>query len=162
MELAEKSRKLAGSFFRSLLETAGRYIFILPVGRMRKIFFCTLFVLPLFAAGKSETFSGTILSTEEDFCGKSVDYVLQASLATESSGNLVLVLAPKWYMVRLKMEIRIGDKVEATVLRQSDGKFHVLTMKVGGKTFRLRDAKGVPLWKPEPGSEDLFKSICKA
>jgi len=51
---------------------------------MRKIFLCTLFVLPLLAAGKSETFSGTILSTEEDFCGNSVDYVLQASLATES------------------------------------------------------------------------------
>ncbi len=129
---------------------------------MRKIFLYTLLVLPLFAAGKSETLSGSILSTEEDFCGKSVDYVLQASLATESRGNLVLVLAPKWYMVRLKMQVKIGDKVEATGLRQSDGKFHVLTIKLGGKTFRLRDAKGRPLWKPEPGSEDLFKTICKA
>lgn len=129
---------------------------------MRKFLLLILCSLPLLAAAKSETYSGTILSTEEDFCSKSVDYVLQASLATEQHGNLVLVLAPKWYMARLKMDIRIGDKAEATVLRQTDGRFHVLTLKVGGKTFRLRDAKGRPLWKPEPGSEDLFKSICKA
>ncbi|GAB4444341.1 MAG: hypothetical protein OHK0011_26440 [Turneriella sp.] len=121
-----------------------------------------LLSLPLFAVAKSETYSGTILSTEEDFCGKSVDYVLQASLATENRGNLVLVLAPKWYLVRLKLDIKIGDKVEVNALRQTDGKFHVLTLKISGKTFRLRDPKGRPLWKPEPGSEDLFKSICKA
>lgn len=129
---------------------------------MRKLLLLIVLSLPLFAGTRSEIFSGTILSTEEDFCGKSVDYVLQASLATENRGNIVLVLAPKWYMLRLKMEIKIGDKVETTVLRQADGKFHVLALKAGARTFRLRDAKGRPLWKPEPGSEDLFKSICKA
>jgi transcriptional antiterminator Rof (Rho-off) len=129
---------------------------------MRKLLLLLLLSLPLLAGPKSETYSGTILSTEEDFCGKSVDYVLQASLATENRGNLVLVLAPKWYMLKLKLEIRVGDKIEATVLRNVDGKLHVLTIRTAGKTFRLRDAKGKALWKPEPGSEDLFKTICKA
>ncbi|MFZ5630887.1 MAG: hypothetical protein ACOY5B_17270 [Spirochaetota bacterium] len=129
---------------------------------MRKLLLLILLSLPLLAGPKSETYSGTILSTEEDFCGKSVDYVLQASLATENRGNLILVLAPKWYLLKLKLEIRVGDKVEATVLRKVDGKLHVLTLKTGGKTFRLRDAKGKALWKPEPGSEDLYKTICKA
>jgi hypothetical protein len=129
---------------------------------MRKLLLWILFSAPLLAAPKSETYSGTILSIEEDFCGKSVDYVLQASLATENYGNLVLVLAPKWYLVRQKWEVKIGDKVEVHVLRQAEGKFHVLTLKSKGKTFRLRDANGKPLWKPEPGSEDLFKTICKA
>lgn len=107
-------------------------------------------------------YRGTVLSTEEDYCGKSIDYVLQASLATEKRGNVILVLAPKWYLVRLKLQVRIGDKVEATVLRQPDGKLHVLSLKTHSKTYRLRNAKGEPLWKPEPGSEDLFKTICKA
>jgi transcriptional antiterminator Rof (Rho-off) len=129
---------------------------------MRKLLLLLLLSLPLLAGPKSETYSGTILSTEEDFCGKSVDYVLQASLATENRGNLVLVLAPKWYLLKLKLEIRVGDKIEATVLRKVDGKLHVLTVRTAGKTFRLRDAKGKALWKPEPGSEDLFKTICKA
>jgi transcriptional antiterminator Rof (Rho-off) len=129
---------------------------------MRKLLLLLLLSLPLLAGPKSETYSGTILSTEEDFCGKSVDYVLQASLATENRGNLVLVLAPKWYLLKLKLEIRVGDKIEATVLRKVDGKLHVLTIRTAGKTFRLRDAKGKALWKPEPGSEDLFKTICKA
>jgi hypothetical protein len=129
---------------------------------MRKLLLLLLLSLPLLAGPKSETYSGTILSTEEDFCGKSVDYVLQASLATENRGNLVLVLAPKWYLLKLKLEIRVGDKIEATVLRKVDGKLHVLTIRTAGKTFRLRDAKGKALWKVEPGSEDLFKTICKA
>lgn len=129
---------------------------------MRKLLLGTMLCLPLLAVPKSETYRGTILSTEEDFCGKSVDYVLQAGLATADRGNLVLVLAPKWFMLRQKFEIHIGDKVEVSVLRQNDGKFHVLTYSSGGKSYRLRDAKGKPLWKPEPGSEDLFKSICKA
>lgn len=63
--------------------------------RIRKLLLLLLLSLPLLAGPKSQTYSGLILSTEEDFCGKSVDYVLQASLATENRGNLVLVLAPK-------------------------------------------------------------------
>lgn len=128
---------------------------------MRKFLLMAVLALPIGAIPKSETYAGTILSTEEDFCGKSIDYVLKASLATETRGNLILVLAPKWYLVRLKLEIKIGDKVEVTVLRKDDGKFHVLTLLSGGKTFKLRDAKGRPLWKPEPGSEDLYKTICQ-
>lgn len=129
---------------------------------MRKLLLVTVLCLPLLAAQKSETYKGTILSIEEDFCGKSVDYVLQAGLATADRGNVVLVLAPKWFMVRQKLEIRIGDKAEVSVLRQNDGKFLVLTYSNAAKTYRLRDANGRPLWKPEPGSEDLFKSICKS
>lgn len=129
---------------------------------MRKLALLLLFVPALVAGPKSETYRGVILTTEEDFCGKSADYVLQASVTTEKQGTLVLVLAPKWFLLRLKLDVRIGDKVEVTALRQPDGTLQVLTLKSKGATYRLRDAGGRPLWKPEPGSEDLFKSICKA
>lgn len=129
--------------------------------RLIGIFLMGILAQSLFAASRVEIITGTILATEEDFCGKAVDYVLNAALASEQYGHVIIVLAPKWYLVQQKLEIRKGDKVEITASRH-DGKWHVITIKKDGRLYKLRDHRSKPLWKPEPGSEDLFKNICKA
>lgn len=120
-----------------------------------------LAALPLFAGGKKLTVSGKVMSVEEDYCGKSIDYVLHAMLATKDKGVVNLVLAPKWYLHQRQIEIKVGSEIEAKVLVQPDATALVVQIKTGGKSYALRDPKGRPLWKAEPGSEDLFKTICK-
>lgn len=116
----------------------------------------------LFAAPKTELYSGTVLSVDEDYCGKSADYLLRMTLVTGTGVNAALVLAPKWYLHTRKIEIRTGDKVEVNAIRSEEGTTDVISIKIGPKTHQLRNAKGRPLWKPETGSEDLIKNICKA
>lgn len=124
------------------------------------VFFFVL--LPLAAAPKTELYSGTVLAVDEDYCGRSADYLLRMTLVSGSGVNVVLVLAPKWYLHTRKIEIRTGDKAEVRALRSADeGTLDVITIKIGGKTHTLRDAKGKALWKPEPGSEDLIRNICR-
>jgi|GEM_PF-2632311 len=121
-----------------------------------------LLILPLSAAPKTETYSGTVLNVDEDYCGRSADYLLRMTLVTGSGVNVALVLAPKWYLHTRKIVIRTGDKADVTALRSAgEGTLEVITIKIGGKTHSLRDAKGKALWKPEPGSEDLIRNICK-
>lgn len=122
-----------------------------------------LLILPLGAAPKTEIYSGTVLAVDEDYCGRSADYLLRMTLVTGSGVNVALVLAPKWYLHTRKIEIRTGDKAEVKALRSAEeGTLDVITIKIGGKTHMLRDAKGKALWKPEAGSEDLIRNICKA
>ena len=121
-----------------------------------------LLILPLSAAPKTETYSGTVLNVDEDYCGRSADYLLRMTLVSNSGVNVVLVLAPKWYLHTRKIEIRTGDKVEVKAQRSAEeGTLEVLNIKIGGKTHTLRDGKGKAVWKPEPGSEDLIRNICK-
>ncbi len=122
-----------------------------------------LLVLPLGAAPKTEIYSGMVLAIDEDYCGRSADYLLRMTLVSATGVNVVLVLAPKWYLHKRNIEIRSGDKVEVRAIRSpEEGTLDVITIKVGGKTHALRDTKGKALWKPEPGSEDLIRNICKA
>lgn len=122
-----------------------------------------LLILPLGAAPRTETYSGTVLVVDEDYCGKSADYLLRMTLVTGSGVNVSLVLAPKWYLHTRKIEIRSGDKVEIKAMRSvEEGTLEVITIVIGGKKHTLRDAKGKALWKPEPGNEDLIRNICKA
>ncbi len=127
----------------------------------RLIIFSLFCVLPVFTAPKTELFRGKILSVEDDYCSKSADYVLQAALASEKQGTLMLALAPKWYLHTRKIEIRIGADAEVRAFRHSDGVYHVINIKLGNKVYVLRDKEGQPVWKAEPGSEDLSKTICK-
>ncbi len=119
-------------------------------------------VLPLIAAGKKMTVIGKVVTVEEDYCGKSMDYVLHAMISTADKGMVNLHLAPKWYLHARKIEIKVGQDIEAKLLVQSDATALVVQLKTGGKSYALRDPKGRPLWKAEPGSEDLFKTICSA
>lgn len=132
---------------------------------MKKYAHLVLFsvLLPLSAAPKTETYSGTVLNIDEDYCGRSADYLLRMTLVTGSGVNVVLVLAPKWYLHKHKIEVRTGDKAEVKAQRSADeGTLDVITIKIGAKAHTLRDAKGKALWKPEPGSEDLIRNICRA
>lgn len=132
-------------------------------GAMKKLLILGLWIVSSLNAGdKKATISGKILSIEEDYCNKSIDYVLHAVLAVNGKEARNLVLAPKWYLHAHQIDLKIGTEIQATVLQQPDGSALVLQLKIAGKTFSLRDAKGRPLWKAEPGSEDLFKTICKA
>lgn len=130
---------------------------------MRKFsIYALIFAMPLFAGVKKTTLSGKVLSIEVDYCNKSMDYVLQAMLATKDKGVVNLHLAPKWYLHSRQIEIAVGSEIQAKVMVQPDATAMVLQLKINGKSYALRDTKGRPLWKAEPGSEDLFKTICKA
>ncbi|AFM11283.1 hypothetical protein [Turneriella parva] len=130
---------------------------------MKRIsFLILLLTLPLLAVGKKLSVSGKVVSVEEDYCGKSMDYVLHAMLSTKDKGVINLHLAPKWYLLQRQIDIKIGSEIEAKLLVQSDATALVVQLKLSGKSYALRDPKGRPLWKAEPGSEDLFKTICSA
>ena len=118
-------------------------------------------LVPLFAVPQPEMLKGTILSVDEDYCGKSADYLLRAVLSTGARENAILVLAPKWYLHSRKIEIKAGQRAEVRAIRAEDKTYEVITIKIGKNNYILRDGKGKPVWQGEPGNEDLFKSICR-
>lgn len=125
-----------------------------------------LYVLVMVAAiaaiPKKTSVTGKIMTVDENYCGKSVDYVIHAMLAVSGKDPLNLVLAPQWYLHTKHIELKLATELTATILPQADGSALVVQLTIAGKTHSLRDAKGRPLWKAEPGSEDLFKTICRA
>jgi hypothetical protein len=72
-------------------------------------------------------------------------------------GNVTVHLGPAWYINQHQVVLNPGDAVEATGSKMEMGGGTMLVakeVKVGGKTFQLRDDQGVPLWRgqgrPQP------------
>jgi hypothetical protein len=67
-----------------------------------------------------------------------------------AKGDLTVHLGPAWYMTQHQISLKPGDTVEATGSQMEMGggtRMVAKEVKVGGKTFQLRDDQGVPVWR---------------
>ena len=72
-------------------------------------------------------------------------------------GNITVHLGPARYINQHQIVLKPGDAIEATGSKMEMGGGTMLVakeVKVGGKTFQLRDDQGLPLWRgqgrPQP------------
>ena len=72
-------------------------------------------------------------------------------------GKITVHLGPAWYINQHQIVLKPGDAVEATGSKMEMGGGTMMVakeVKVGGKTFQLRDDQGMPLWRgqgrPQP------------
>ena len=72
-------------------------------------------------------------------------------------GNITVHLGPARYINQHQIVLKPGDAVEVTGSKMEMGGGTMMVakeVKVGGKTFQLRDDQGVPLWRgqgrPQP------------
>jgi hypothetical protein len=75
---------------------------------------------------------------------------LRMAVVKTAQGSKAVLLGPDVYLDRVKMVLKSGDQVEVTGSRipsQKLGEIIVAAeVKSGGKTFKLRDEQGVPVW----------------
>jgi hypothetical protein len=65
-------------------------------------------------------------------------------------GSLVVHLGPGWYMDEQKFAIKPGDTLETTgskVTLNNQPAIIAREVKVEGKTLKLRDDQGLPVWR---------------
>lgn len=65
-------------------------------------------------------------------------------------GNLIVALGPSSYLQEQKMNLAVGDKIEVTGTRLQHPRGPILLageVKKGNQVVKLRDEKGMPLWR---------------
>ena len=65
-------------------------------------------------------------------------------------GKITVHLGPAWYINQQQIVLKPGDALEATGSKMEMGGGTMMLAKevtVGGKTFKLRDDQGLPLWR---------------
>lgn len=99
----------------------------------------------------------TIKGTVESLGPKGRRMQHESRIIKTDQGNIMVHLGPVWYMDQHKIVLNPGDAVEVTgsKMEMAGGTMMVAKeVKVGGKTFQLRDDQGVPLWRgqgrPQP------------
>jgi hypothetical protein len=83
---------------------------------------------------------------------------LRFTLKTDK-GPIEVILGPGWYVEKQNFSIELQDQVTVKGSRVAvEGKPTIIATEVikGGKTLKLRDANGMPVWAPgsatDPGS----------
>jgi hypothetical protein len=80
--------------------------------------------------------------------GKAMEY--RGVLLKTDQGNLMVNLAPVWFLSEERFVIRSGDKVSATgskVTIDNQPGLIAREVTVKGRTLKLRDEQGVPVWR---------------
>ncbi|MFZ5452879.1 MAG: hypothetical protein ACOZF2_13565 [Thermodesulfobacteriota bacterium] len=72
-------------------------------------------------------------------------------LDTKSRGQVLIHLAPVWYLERQDFELKPGDEVHIKGMceKEKDGKLGVVAFELtkGGYVLHLRDSQGRPNWE---------------
>jgi hypothetical protein len=102
----------------------------------------------------AETLSGEVAAVNKfNPAGRSEG--VRFTLKTDK-GPIEVILGPAWYFEKQNFSIEAQDKVTVTGSRVVvEGKPAIIAAEVtkGGKTLKLRDASGMPLWMPESAHE---------
>ena len=81
-----------------------------------------------------------------------------AVLKTEQ-GDIMVFLAPDWYLAEQKISLKAGDQIEVTgskITLSGNPTILVSDLKVGDKSATLRNSRGFPVWlKGQPGNRPL-------
>jgi hypothetical protein len=80
--------------------------------------------------------------------GKAMQY--RGVLLKTDQGNLMVDLAPGWFLSEKKFVVKVGDTVSATgskVTLDNQPGLIAREVTVNGATLKLRDEQGVPVWQ---------------
>jgi len=103
-----------------------------------------------FDPGTVETVSGELVKLDL-FLPKGMSPGVQLIIRAGNE-TIPVQLGPLWFMKNQKREVAPGDKLEVTGSRvDSGGKPAIIAsmIKKGGKSLKLRDERGVPVWAGE-------------
>jgi hypothetical protein len=81
---------------------------------------------------------------------------LQGLVLKTDSGNITINLGPPWYVSKQGFYLKTGDSLEVTGSKVTqDDKIWLLAAQVkkDGQTLKVRDEKGVPLWRGQDRGE---------
>ena len=99
----------------------------------------------------------TIQGTVEGLGPKGPRLQHESRIIKTDQGSIMVHLGPTQYMNQLQIQLNPGDVVEVTGSTMAKaGKTMLLAKEVtvNGKTFKLRDDQGLPLWRgqgrPQP------------
>ncbi len=94
------------------------------------------------------TITGTIQSVDT-LTGRRGNSHMIALTVKDSSGTVSVSIGPSFYLDEQKISFKAGDMVEVTGSRVQFNENEVILaaqVKVGGKTYTLRDDSGRPVW----------------
>jgi hypothetical protein len=92
----------------------------------------------------------TITGTMEDLGPKMGRMQHVSWIIKTAKGSITVHLGPAQFINQYQISLKPGDPVEATGSQMEMGGAPMLVakeVKVGGKTYQLRDDQGVPLWR---------------
>lgn len=95
-----------------------------------------------------ETISGKVMALQSFSPGLGGDEGMQFTLKAARE-EIVVQLAPNWFLEHQDDSLKEGDAVEVTGSRvTADGKSHLMAQEVrrGSSVLTLRDEDGLPLW----------------
>lgn len=94
------------------------------------------------------TISGTIQSVDT-LTGRRGNFQLIQLTVQDSTGTFAVNIGPAFYLEQQKISFKVGDQVEVTGSEmQFNGNDVIIAadIKEGGKTIKLRDDTGRPVW----------------
>jgi hypothetical protein len=95
------------------------------------------------------TVKGTVAKLEEMSMGRRGMVVRNVILKT-AKGNFLVHLGPTWYLEQQKFPLKAGDTLEVTgsqVILNNQPAIIAKDAVANGKTLKLRDASGIPVWR---------------
>ena len=96
-----------------------------------------------------ETDEGEVLSVEKVMPMKGMSHGVHFTLKSDK-GTVSVHLGPSWYIEKEGIKVQPKDRVTVSGSRITlDGKSVIIADEIrkGGKTWKLRDDKGIPLWR---------------
>ena len=81
-----------------------------------------------------------------------------ASLKTDQ-GTVLVHLGPARFLEEQQFALKVGDTMSVTGTKLTTGRGEVILaseVKSGGRTLTLRDAQGIPVWRPRAGCRPRF------
>ncbi len=106
------------------------------------------------------TVKGTVEKLEEITMGRpsGVKMKFREILLKTDKGNLTVHLGPSWYLDQQKFTVKAGDALEVTgseVTLKNQPAIIAKDITVNGKTFKLRDEQGMPVWRGMGGGSGM-------
>jgi hypothetical protein len=74
-------------------------------------------------------------------------------------GTMLVHLGPARFLAEQQFALKVGDTMSVTGSKLTTGKGAVVLaaeVKSGSRTLTLRDAQGVPVWRPQAGCRPRF------
>ncbi len=98
-----------------------------------------------------KTFSGVVLGTRMYDRGPDGDAYAEMVCAVDGR-EYGVTLGPTWYLDEIGLKLEKNDKVTVTACALGAGPEEIIVarkLKLGNKTYHLRDRWGAPMWKGE-------------
>jgi hypothetical protein len=100
-------------------------------------------------AGQLVTVDGEVIGVDRASLGDQLATGVRVSIGTDRSSPLQIQLAPGWYLDERGLRLAEHERIRVLGMPIRTGRTTVVAWEVrtGAETYRLRDARGRPLWK---------------